>query len=134
MTAADGYRLHEEEQLVARCGDGVREHFTTARARTADWTADEFEAARREVAELDDRAVALLEDGATPGDPRVTALVADHHASVSRHWTPDAVSCTGLGRWYVEDPAFRERFDARHPGLAVFWCDALAAWATAHLA
>lgn len=57
------------------------------------------------------------------------ALVAEHHAAVARHWTPDAASYAGLGRTYVDGPRFRARYDALHPALAEFLRDAIAAWA-----
>ena len=61
------------------------------------------------------------------------AVLADHHAALTRYWTPDAESYTGLGGRYVEDPDFRARYDAVDPRLAGFYRDAMAAYATARL-
>jgi hypothetical protein len=122
-----------EEELVQRFGEGVREHFATARERTAGWTADDYRSAQEEADELDDRVLALLRSGAAPDSEQTQAVVADHLRMVSAHWTPDRVSYTGLGRLYVEDPAFRARYDAKGEGLAEYYRDAIAAYAARHL-
>ena len=122
-----------EEELVAAHGDGVRAAFRQSEQRTAGWgEAEHVDAAARQDA-LDDRALVLVRSGAAPGSPQAQALVADHHAELVRFWTPDRAAYTGLGRTYVDDPRFRERYDATHPALAAFWRDAIATWAEREL-
>ena len=123
-----------EEELVAAHGEGVRTAFRQSEQRTAGWGEQQHgDAAARQDA-LDDRALVLVRGGAAPGSPQAQALVADHHAELVRYWTPDRISYTGLGQTYVEDPRFRERYDAKHPALAVFWRDAITVWAERELA
>lgn len=123
-----------ERELVERHGEGVHEHFATARERTADWDGDDWSRARRQMAELDARMCAVLRSGATPASDAASAVLADHHAAVSEHWTPDAAQYAGLGQLYVDHPEFRARYDAIDPGLAEFYRDAMSAWAERHLA
>ena len=127
-------RARAEEALVDRYGDGVREHFATARRRTADWTEEDYRDAARQVEELDARMVRLLRSGAAPDADEVLDVVAEHHRAVARHWTPDRESYAGLGRLYVDDPQHRARLDAQDPGLAGFYRDALGAYAERRLA
>lgn len=77
--------------------------------------------------------VELLDRGAGPDDPRVSAVMAEHHAFVSKFWTPDRASYTRLGQMYVDDPLFRARYDARHLALAVYLQDAMEVYGEAHL-
>lgn len=136
----DGFEGHAErvaayeEELAARHGEGVREAFRTAEQRTSGWEREEFEATARTWDELDQRFLAQLRSGAAPTSAPVQALVAEHHALVSEHWTPDRAAYTGLGRTYVDDPRFRARYDALDPRLAEFLRDAIAGHAEAHLA
>ena len=122
-----------EEELVAVHGDGVRAAFRQSEQRTTGWgEAEHADAAARQDA-LDERALALVRVGADPGSSAAQALVGDHHAELVRFWTPDRAGYTGLGRTYVDDPRFRERYDAKHPALAAFWRDAITAWAQREL-
>lgn len=56
-------------------------------------------------------------------------MIADHQADISRFWTPNRDSYTGLGRTSVEDPKVKTRYDAKAPGLAEFLRNATAAYA-----
>ena len=134
----DGARLEAEraayeEELVGKHGDGVRAAFRQAEQRTSGWGETEYaaEAARWDV--LDARFVDLLRSGEPADGERAAALTAEHHAAIARHWTPDRASYTGLGRTYVDDPRFRERYDAKDPALAQYLRDAIAAWAEREL-
>ena len=123
-----------EEDLVARHGDGVREHFARSREAARGMTREDLAAVQQQWADLDDRLAALVEAGVAPDDPRTFEVLDDHHAAVSRFWTPDAAAYTGLGELYVQDEGFRARYDGRSPGLAAFLRDAMAAYAAARLA
>lgn len=60
-------------------------------------------------------------------------MIADHHAIVTRFWTPDRVSYTGLGQMYVDDPRCKARYDDRHLALAVYLRDATSSHSDAQL-
>ena len=122
-----------EADLVAEHGEGVREHFRTARARTKDWTQQDYLGAQRDWEELEGRVVEVMRSGAAPDSPAALELMAEHHAQVAQFWTPDRESYTGLGRLYVDDPAFQARYDAKAPGLAEYLRDATAAYAQQRL-
>ncbi|PPK92317.1 DNA-binding transcriptional MerR regulator [Kineococcus xinjiangensis] len=132
----DGFaerQAEAEESLAARYGEGVREHFATARQRTADWTRQDHLAAQQEMERLDSRVLELLRSGAEPGAPEVLDVIDGHHRAVAQHWTPDRASYTGLGQLYVDDPQFRARYDALDPALAEFYRDAIGAYAQQRL-
>ena len=122
-----------EEDLVAEHGDGVREHFRAARERTRDWSQQDYLDAQRQAEQLDARVLAVMRTGASPDSPAALEVMAAHHAQVARFWTPDRESYAGLGRLYVDDPAFKARYDALSPGLAEYLRDATAAYADRHL-
>ena len=77
--------------------------------------------------------VELIDSGATPEDPAVQEAIATHYQWVSRYWTPNRESYTGLGELYVQDPRFRSNYDKTDPRLAEFMRDAIAAYAAANL-
>ncbi|GAA2023361.1 TipAS antibiotic-recognition domain-containing protein [Pseudokineococcus marinus] len=122
-----------EQELVAQHGEGVRAAFAQARERTAGWSREDFERGGREHRELAGRLGALVRRGAAPGDEEVQALVAEHHAGVAAHWTPDRSAYRGLADTYVEDARFRSFYDDVEPGLAAWLREAMGVWADAHL-
>ncbi|GAB7039769.1 MerR family transcriptional regulator [Catenuloplanes niger JCM 9533] len=116
-----------EAELIERYGAGAATAIAESRERTAGQGAE----LRAEWAGIEDRVVALLDSA--PESPAVQAVIADHYRWITRHWTPDRESYTGLGRLYVDSPDFRARFDARDPRLAEFLRDAIAVYAQASL-
>lgn len=101
--------------------------------RAASWDGDTARAVRDEGEAVHRDLAALLRSGADVADPRVQAVVARHHAWVSRFWTPGREAYTGLGRLYVDDGRFTATIDATAPGLAAHLCDAIAVYAREHL-
>jgi len=126
-------RAQLETDLVEQYGDGVREHFRTADEAIADWTTSDYAEAQRRSDDLDEAVLAVMRSGAAPDSPAALAVMAEHYRAVSQFWTPDRDSYTGLGRLYVDDPQFRERYDAKAPGLAEYLRDATAAYAARRL-
>jgi MerR family transcriptional regulator, thiopeptide resistance regulator len=128
----DGFTARQQQweaDLVERLGDGVRLHIEAAREARKGMTKQDYLVAEKEWAAFDGRMVEAIQDGCSVDEPRVTALLDEHLAMVSRHWTPDAASYAGLGRLYVEHPEFKARYDARDPRLAEFLRDAMASYA-----
>lgn len=122
-----------EQDLITEHGEGVREHFRTARATTRDWGKADYADAERRWGELDDRVLAVMRSGAAPNSPAAQDVMADHHGEIASFWTPNRESYTGLGRTYVDNPEFKSRYDAKAPGLAEFLRDATAVYAAQHL-
>lgn len=122
-----------EADLAERHGEGVRGHFRAAEQATKDWTRQDYLDAQRQGDELDDKVLAVMHSGAAPDSAAALEVMAEHHRSVARFWTPDRASYTGLGQLYVDNPEFKARYDAKHPGLAEYLRDATAAYAAAHL-
>jgi len=122
-----------ETELVERLGEQVRPHIEESRRRVRGWTTEEAAAIGREYGEIEQRLVALIEEGAAPDDPRVYDVLDRHYATVSRFWTPNRESYTGLGQLYVDSPDFKARYDAQHPRLAEFLRDSMAGYAQARL-
>ncbi len=63
-----------EAELVVEHGEGVREHFRTARETTQNWGSAEYGDAERRWVELDDRALAVLRSGAAPDSTAATPI------------------------------------------------------------
>ena len=119
-----------EADLVERLGDRVVPHIEAAREAREGMTQQDFVDAARAWDDFDARVVRALQEGCSVDDPRVTALLDEHLAMVSRHWQPNAESYAGLGQLYVDHPDFRARYDAKDARLAEFLRDAMASYAT----
>lgn len=122
-----------EDDLAHQHGDGVREHFRTAEDTTKNWTQQDYLDAQRRGEEIDAKVLAVMQSGAAPSSPRAFAAVDEHYREVTRVWTPDKNSYTNLGQRYVDDPNFRDRYDAKAPGFAEYLRDAIAAYASHQL-
>jgi MerR family transcriptional regulator, thiopeptide resistance regulator len=138
ITARTGGTMVEAEELfdgfrndpyAAEARERWGEHAVEAQRRAASW--DDATAARvRDEGEAIHRRLAGAKRAGTPPDnPDVQEIVAQHHAWVSRFWTPDAAAYVGLGRLYVEDERFTATIDAHEPGLAAYLCEAMAVYA-----
>ncbi len=77
--------------------------------------------------------VELIDAGAEPADPRVQDVISNHYQWITRHWTPNRESYTGLGDLYADDPRFRANFDRTDPRLAEFLRAAMAEYARTRL-
>ncbi|OLR90767.1 MerR family transcriptional regulator [Actinokineospora bangkokensis] len=120
-------RTQEQYQREARERWGERA--VDAAAERGGWSEDKA----RAWGALLERFVELIDAGLEPGDPRVQGAVADHHAWLTGHWTPDRESYQGLADVYADDPRFREKFDRTDPRLAEFLRTAMRAWALDNL-
>lgn len=132
----DGFEARQarwEEDLVERYGEGVRARFAEAREKAAGWTRAEYLDAAAEYDQIDARMAEVLASGAAADSAAAFAVLDDHHAAVSAHWTPSAEAYAGLGQLYVDHADFRARYDRLDPRLAEFYRDAMAAYATARL-
>lgn len=127
-------QAQSEQELVERYGEGVRASFAEARGRAQGWTRAQYEDAAAQYDALDALMLEVLRAGGAPDSAAAFAVLDDHHAAVAVFWTPSAAAYAGLGQWYVENPEFRARYDAKDPRLAEFYRDAMAAYAAARLA
>ena len=126
-------QAHYEQELVERYGPEAREHIDASWRRVGSMTRADADAAMQGYADVEERMVALLEAGVATDDERVLDVLDAHYATVKRFWTPNAEQYAGLGDLYVDSPDFRARYDARHPRLAEYLRDGMAAYALSRL-
>jgi MerR family transcriptional regulator, thiopeptide resistance regulator len=126
----DGFR---NDPYAAEARERWGEQAVEAQRRAASW--DDATAARiRDEGDTIHRRLAeALRAGTPADDAAVQDVVAEHHAWVSRFWTPDAAAYTGLGRLYVDDERFTATIDAHEPGLSAYLCAAMAEYASTRL-
>ena len=77
--------------------------------------------------------VPLIASGALADSCEVQALVARHHAIISRFYKPSREGYIGLGLFYQEDPSMREFHDSYDPRFAEYLKDAICVFALARL-
>lgn len=106
-----------EQWLEGRYGGGMTTKIEATKTRMKGWGKAEYDAVKAEGDGINaDLATAMR--GGLPADSSATqAIVARHHAWVSRFWTPDGVAYAGLADLYLEHPDFRATYDAVAEGL-----------------
>ncbi len=109
------------------------EEWEQSQAVTATMTEADTERLQRELTAAMVRMAELMVARAAVDSPPVQAEIDATYRFVSRFWTPDAAAFTNLGRMYVEDGRFRANYDRIAEGLAEFYRDAMAHYATAVL-
>jgi len=63
--------------------------------------------------------------GTVPDSEVVQAIVARWHQHIRHFYEPSFATLRGLGQGYAADPAFRATFEAMHPDLPDFLCEAI---------
>jgi DNA-binding transcriptional MerR regulator len=135
----DGFRFDEhtidELEAVARdrSGQQVQPYFDELRARTADWSPEQFRAAEQAGAETERRLLALLRAGVAPDDPAVFAVLDDDVAAQSRLLPLNADDYAKLGQAFATAPELRAHLDDRDPDLAGYMRDAMIAYASTRM-
>jgi DNA-binding transcriptional MerR regulator len=124
-----------EKELVDRHGAGMKAHIDTAKAGMAGWKQADFDAMQAEAEAIEAGMAKALVDGLPADSGLVTDLMRRQHAWLVKSWNraAPAAAFIGLGRMYVDDPRFRERYDGRQAGLAEYMAAAMASFASREL-
>ena len=124
-----------EAELVGRYGQPMQGHIDQAKQGMAGWSQGDFDTMQAEAEAIEAAMAKALADGLPADSAAVTALMRRQHAWVGRSWNrpAPAEAFAGLGRMYVDDPRFRERYDARQAGLAEYMAAAMSAFAEREL-
>ena len=117
-----------EIEAEAEARWGKEPAFAESKRRTARYTPETWAKIHAEIAEIEGEFATLLGRGVPTDAPAVAALVDRHRGHIDRWF----YACTpqihlGLAGMYAEDPRFRDRYEARAPGLAAYLSDAIAA-------
>ena len=123
----------DPEQYVDESRERWGESVDESISRVQDWTSADWAAYKSDAAAVTDRIADLFDAGVPTDDPRVLDAVDGHYRLVSRFWTPDRESYTGLGQMYVDDPRFAQNYEEVREGLTAYLRDAMAAYADARL-
>jgi DNA-binding transcriptional MerR regulator len=115
-----------EEEAKQRWGNSAAYQESMRRTRT--YGPREWQEIQREVGAIYARFVEHMQAGASPSDPAVQVVVAEHRAHLDRWFYPCSKQLhKGLGDMYVADPRFTQSIDQVAPGLAQFMREAIAA-------
>ena len=129
-------QAEREAELVGRFGEKVRPAIEAARAVVAKTTQADFDARQAEFAEIETALAKALVEGAPADSGEVQAQVRRLHAWVGVWWgeAPTRERFMGLGGFYVENPEFRARYEAKAAGLSEYLAAAMKAFAERELA
>lgn len=121
----------------AQYADEARERWPEQYARSQQYVATLTEEDKREMGRETTagmiRMAELMAAGKPAHDPAVQEEVDRHYQGMCRFWTPNANAYKCLGQMYVDDERFTATYDRIAVGLAVYYRDAMAAYADARL-
>lgn len=133
MAAEELFEGFRDDPYAAEARERYGEVAVEAQQRAASWDDATAAAVRAEGDAVHRDLATAMAAGAAVDDAGVQAVVARHHAWVSRFWSPGRDAYTGLGRLYVDDERFTATIDATAPGLSAYLRDAIAVYARARL-
>ncbi|TQM82310.1 DNA-binding transcriptional MerR regulator [Saccharothrix saharensis] len=122
-----------EAELVERYGEQAQEHIDEGKRRMKDWTKADADGYLAEWKAIVEAYADVFRAGVAADAPRALEVTDRHHAWLSRSWTPNRESYTGLGELYADAPEFKAQLDEHAEGLAEYVRDAIAAYAAARL-
>ncbi len=125
----------EYEAWVADRYEGAAAVIDGARVKMSGWGKADYASLKAEVEEIEAAMAQALRDGLSVDSAAVTALMARHHAMITRTWPkpPTREAFIGLGRMYAEHPDFTARYEALAPGLTEYMGAAMEAYAEERL-
>ncbi|GHF46991.1 HTH-type transcriptional regulator SkgA [Streptomyces mashuensis] len=126
--------FEHSSEMDAEVQERWPEAWEQSRQAVEGMTPETTEQWQREVTAQMIRMAEFMVAGTPADDPAVQAEVEAHYQGVCAFWTPNAEAYKGLGRTYVEEPAYRANFDKIAEGLAEYQREAMNVYADARLA
>lgn len=132
-TLYDGFAPEKQGEyetwLEDRYGGGMRARIDETKARMKGWGKGDYDAVKVEGDAVNADMARALANGLPADSQAVQAIVARHHAWVSRFWKPDGVAYAGLADLYLEHPDFRATYDTVAEGLVDYLAAAMKVFA-----
>lgn len=122
-----------EDYLVGRYGEQAKDKIATSHRKVGKMSAEQMAAVQAKGDQVNKDLVVEIDAGAEPGDARVQALIAKHHAWVSHFWVPNAEAYAGLGQLYLDHKDFRAFYDKYDARLVEFLAVAMKIYAAKSL-
>ena len=122
-----------EAELVRRYGEQAQEHIDEGKRRMRDWTKADADGYLAEWKAIVHAYADVFRAGVAADAPQALEVTDRHHTWLSRSWTPNRESYTGLGELYADAPEFKAQLDEHAGGLAEYVRDAIAAYAVTRL-
>jgi MerR family transcriptional regulator, thiopeptide resistance regulator len=110
---------------------GGTEAYAQSRKRVARMSKEEWARVKAEGEAIDEAAAEALRRGDAPESTEAQAAMARKYEHLRHFYEPSMEMFAGLGRMYVEDERFKERYEAMAPGLADYLRKAMEAYARA---
>ncbi|MFI2411364.1 MerR family transcriptional regulator [Streptomyces sp. NPDC018947] len=120
-----------QEEVEQRWGD--TDAYRQSQQRAASYTKEDWQRIQREAEEINQRFIALLDEGAPADSEAAMDAAEEHRRWMSRnHYDCGYEMHTCIGEMYVSDERFTRNIDAARPGLAAYQRDAFLANAVRH--
>ena len=127
-----GSDWHPEYETEAEERWGDTPQWEQSQQRAAQLSKEDWQRVKDEGDALDAEMAAAVRDGVEPGSERANALAERHRESIGRFYDCSHSMQVCLGKMYLGDPRFTDRYETIQPGLARWLHDVIAANARAH--
>lgn len=116
------YQKHKDE---AKARWGSTEAFKQSMERIGKLSKEEFARIREEGEDIARKTASLMENGAAFDSPKIQEQIGRFYDHLKNFYEPSYEMFRGLGQMYVDDPRFRNVYEQRAKGFAVFMRDAM---------
>ena len=118
------------EETRERWGD--TDAYRQSRERTARYTAEDIELAKKDAAAAVDQFLEAMDAGLAADSAEAAQAAEAHRTAISTWWYDCSLEMqVGLAGMYLADERFRAHYDSQRPGLAQYVHDAILANAIA---
>jgi DNA-binding transcriptional MerR regulator len=120
-----------EDEVEQRWGD--TDAYKESARRTARYTKEDWARFKAESDEIGSAAIALMDEGVAPDDPRAMDVVEKARLQIDTWFYPCSHEMhSALAEMYIADPRFTATYEKMRTGMAQWWHDAILANAARH--
>ena len=115
-----------EDEVKERWGE--TDAYKESARRTARYTKADWERFKAEQEQVGSAAIALMDEGAAPDDPRAMDVAEQARVQIDTWFYPCSHAMhVGLAEMYIADPRFTATYEKMHAVMAQWWHDAILA-------
>jgi len=126
------YEKYVEEYVIKKYGKKAQETIKQGYKDTKNWTQNDWQKSSKEVDDMCNVLVFLMEKHYAPDSQEVQEVVGNHYVWIKKFWTPTKESYSGHADFIMETE-LKKFYDAYHPQLAQFLAEAIKIFAERNL-
>lgn len=122
-----------EKQIIERFGKQGKSAIEESKQKIKNWSKADCDDAKKEIDAICKELTTLLQAKCASDSPEVLTVVHRHYHWLKKFWTPNKETYSQHGQ-FIKESELKTFYEAYHPQLAQFLCDAIQAYAEKELA